>query len=175
MYFKDKSGFTLIEVLVVVVIIGVLAGVLLNVINVSRQKDIANDAVRVSTMEKLAQALESYVVSNGRTPVDTNSDFNPISAGDADAAELGRFITAWPTTNVAGQNYTYFRSSTTAYCVGVPMSAASTTYYKYIEPNSVSNVACKGKILKGCTNQCTSGGSGLSVTGCTTLENVSCS
>ncbi len=173
---KSESGLTLIELLLVIVIIAVLSGVLVNVIDVNKQRATANDAVRVSTMEKLVQALETFVVSNGRTPVDTNSDFNPISSGDADVAELGRFITAWPTTNVAGQNYTYFRSSATAYCLGVQMSSGSTTsYYKYIEPNSVSNAACKGKILKGCTNQCTSGGSGLSVTGCTTLENVSCS
>lgn len=47
-----KKGFTLIELLLVIAIIGILAGVVLAVINPTRQRQRANEAVGRSTLSK---------------------------------------------------------------------------------------------------------------------------
>lgn len=63
-------SFTLIELLIVVGVIGILSGAVLVVINPSKQRDKAADAVIFTTMGKLTTSLESYYAANFSYPTD---------------------------------------------------------------------------------------------------------
>lgn len=54
-----RKAFTLIELLIVIGIVGVISGTVLVVVNPTKQRDKANDAVMLATMEKLSLALEA--------------------------------------------------------------------------------------------------------------------
>lgn len=64
----NSSGFTLIELLIVIVIIGILAGVLIAVIDPSKQSNRARDAGVQAAINKVALATEGYVSAYGVAP-----------------------------------------------------------------------------------------------------------
>lgn len=83
-FLKDKrSGFTLIEILVVIGIIAVLAGVVLIAINPARQFRQARDTQRTSNVEAILNAIGQYIADNkGAVPagISTSTAQNISSA-----------------------------------------------------------------------------------------------
>ena len=65
-----KKGFTLIELMVVVLIIMLLAGVI--VVNVDTARKKARDAKRISDLSTVSAALENYYADNHAYPVADN-------------------------------------------------------------------------------------------------------
>jgi len=63
-----KKGFTLIEILLVVVIIGILAGAILRVINVKGVKGKATDALAKSQIQEIAKGVEAFYQLEGSYP-----------------------------------------------------------------------------------------------------------
>ncbi len=63
-----SDGFTLVELLIVIVIIGILAGVLIAVIDPSKQSNRARDAGVQAAINKVALATEGYVSAYGVAP-----------------------------------------------------------------------------------------------------------
>lgn len=59
---RDEGGFTLIEILVVILIIGILASIAIPVFLNQRQE--ANDAAAVSEATNISKAIETYFVNN---------------------------------------------------------------------------------------------------------------
>jgi prepilin-type N-terminal cleavage/methylation domain-containing protein len=62
---EKKKGFTLIELLIVIGIIAILAAAIIIAINPGQQFKQARNATRWSHMNSLANAVYSYVISNG--------------------------------------------------------------------------------------------------------------
>jgi prepilin-type N-terminal cleavage/methylation domain-containing protein len=65
---KQQKGFTLIELLIVIVIIGILAGVLIAIIDPTKQQNRARDANVQATMNKAVLATASFNSAYGRYP-----------------------------------------------------------------------------------------------------------
>lgn len=59
---SEESGFTLVEILVVILIIGILAAVAIPVF--LNQRKLANDAAAVSEANNIAKAMETYITNN---------------------------------------------------------------------------------------------------------------
>ena len=63
----NKKGFTLIEVLLVVVIIAILAGIVIVAINPGRQISQANNTQRQSDVKTVLDAVHQYAIDNRGT------------------------------------------------------------------------------------------------------------
>lgn len=63
---KNKSGFTLIEILVVVAIIGILVAIVTLNFNDARKK--SRDEIRKNELKTLQLAIETYKIQNGEYP-----------------------------------------------------------------------------------------------------------
>jgi general secretion pathway protein G len=99
---KKLTGFTLIEMLVVIGILGIIATVLFATINPVAQLQKANDAHRKSDLESLQRALELYYQDNGCYP---HAVSNEITINDGANCTNGTAV-AWGTSwQVNGQTY----------------------------------------------------------------------
>ena len=81
---RSQTGFTLIEMLIVIAIIGILIGLLLPVLAVARRK--ANEAATRAIMHNLMLALDNYKTDTGLYPIrpggsnkifDSGGGYNP--------------------------------------------------------------------------------------------------
>jgi prepilin-type N-terminal cleavage/methylation domain-containing protein len=68
MKFNIKSGFTLVELLVVIGVLGVLATGVLIAINPAEMLSRSRDSSRKSSLKQIGDALERYRVAAGRYP-----------------------------------------------------------------------------------------------------------
>lgn len=87
---RSQKGFTLVELLIVIVIIGILAGVLIAVINPTAQQNRARDAGVQATMNKVALAVEGFNSAYGRTPNDVEFIGAVQNAQDSGLAAPGK-------------------------------------------------------------------------------------
>lgn len=76
---KKDSGFTIIELLVVILVIGVLSGVLLGVVNSSGVRAKARDSQRKADLKKVQTALELYFADNRAYPTSGSASPGPYS------------------------------------------------------------------------------------------------
>lgn len=80
---QSRSGFTLVELLVVIAIIGLLS--VLSVIALGSAREKARDAKRISDMEKMQSVLELYFIGNNEYPVSPD----PVALGTGGTACFG--------------------------------------------------------------------------------------
>ena len=104
--FKNKKGFTLLEILLVVGIISILAGIVIIAINPSKQLADARNAQRKSDVLTILNAVYQYLLDPGHTVASLNEGTG-LSVGDVcssgtDAIDM--------TPDLVGDNATYLVS-----------------------------------------------------------------
>lgn len=67
---KQNKGFTIVELLIVIVVIGILAGLVITTYNGIQQK--ARNTERTTDLKTFQSQLEAYYANNGRYPTSTN-------------------------------------------------------------------------------------------------------
>ncbi|MBI4091368.1 prepilin-type N-terminal cleavage/methylation domain-containing protein [candidate division WWE3 bacterium] len=143
---KDfESGFTLLELLIVITVVSILAGILLQIVNPTLMRNRARDGVRAGNVAKISQTVEAYNAAEGSYPVDQTA--------------LNTYIQNWPTETGITYDYALTVENTKKVaCVSVVM-ATSANFFKYlsnyISPETAGGDASfAGKVLKDCANGC---------------------
>jgi prepilin-type N-terminal cleavage/methylation domain-containing protein len=152
----EDGGFTLIELMLVIVIIGILSAVIIGVINPLRIQNRAKDATVKSTMQKIALATSAYVSATGVIPSGSGmlnelmTSVTPVS-GCIDTTAACLFVVAgedlpstctastWNTTGTASCDYFYCGSASTDMdYAGCTYVSTSTNYYRIFARNYIS-------------------------------------
>jgi prepilin-type N-terminal cleavage/methylation domain-containing protein len=116
-----KSGFTLVELLIVIAIIGILASIGLSSFNSSQMK--SRDAKRKSDFQQIANALELYYNDKGQYPApvnDANGNFMGCGAGAITACSWGSLTLPFSNTTTG-----------TLYMTRLPADPSNNIHYYY--------------------------------------------
>lgn len=127
---KASAGFTLVELLIVISLIGILTGVTLSIINPKKQRQVAEDGVRQSNLQKYASGIEAYANANGNYPTTIAFDASTKIPTDI---EVATFISKIPKDEpTIGVVYPYWVAADNAsFGVYVYKTGSTTTCYKY--------------------------------------------
>ena len=93
----EKSGFTLVELLIVMTILVVLAIILVGIINPNALMGKANDSKRKSDLNKIRTAFEEFFSDKGRYPtINEINTWNRMSNCDKSIPDLKHYLRTWP-------------------------------------------------------------------------------
>lgn len=129
---RNKKGFTLIEVLLVIVIIAILAGIVIIAINPGRQISQANNTQRSSDVKAILDAVHQYAVENrGTMPTALTAVPTVVGSGAAQvdicADLVPTYMAAMPfDPTAAGAHYTSCLDYDTGYEASVDANSRAT-------------------------------------------------
>ncbi|MDX2776131.1 prepilin-type N-terminal cleavage/methylation domain-containing protein [Streptomyces caniscabiei] len=92
----SRQGFTIVELLIVIVVVAVLAAVSVSALNGTQQR--ARDTQRVHDMQTIVKALELYKIQTGTYP--PVHPTNQISGWEVSSINPGQFLSALKTSGV---------------------------------------------------------------------------
>jgi prepilin-type N-terminal cleavage/methylation domain-containing protein len=121
---RYKSGFTLVELLVVMAIIGILSVVTLANFSTSQAK--GRDAQRKSDLKQISIALEAYYADHGAYPVGTAGKI--MACGCATLTPCVYIACSWGGTS----NREFIDENNTVYMKEIPNDSVSSRQYYYV-------------------------------------------
>lgn len=122
-----SSGFTLVELLIVIAVIGILAGGIISIVNPVAQFQKAQDSRRKSDLSQIQKAFETFYQDNGKYPDAIDYKIKSLSDNNADnnAVEWGGpwlpYMGTLPKDPSSSKNYVYYS----------PVTSNGQTYYIY--------------------------------------------
>jgi len=120
---KQQPGFTIVELLIVIVVIGILAAI--TIVSFNGVQNRANDTVVQSDLAAIAKQFSLYYVDKGTYP---NSTSELIAAADPTAqprVQIKPSKSAYDTSQI---NFIYCFGNATQYAI-VAQSKSGTNYY----------------------------------------------
>jgi prepilin-type N-terminal cleavage/methylation domain-containing protein len=90
---NEQSGFTIVELLLVIVVIGILSGLILNTAQTAQKE--ANNAVQVRVASQYKTALKAYLTENGQYPNAGGSSYTCLGDKYTDNDSSGLEDCAW--------------------------------------------------------------------------------
>jgi prepilin-type N-terminal cleavage/methylation domain-containing protein len=138
---KVEAGFTLVELLIVIVIIGILAGLLIGIINPFRQQMRARDGVISSSFNKILMEVRSLAVADVTGVLDlpgcTSLTTNLGNISTSDTICTGNSTTGTATFSINGITgstgalsvfkYSYDNTANPkTFCLSVPLATDAT-------------------------------------------------
>lgn len=122
---RDSKGFTIVELLIVIVVIGILAALVITTFTGIQQK--ARDTERQTDIKALQGQVEAYYAQKGNYP--TRTDVNS---------------SAWRTDNMKGLDKDALKDpKNVADADGTLAAAVSTTQYRY-DVLTTADASCEG-------------------------------
>ena len=88
---QSKSGFTLLEILLVVGIIAILTGIVIIAINPSKQLATVRNTERVSDLKQINNALQQYYIDHNRYPSSLLGSLTEVCATGASSSPAAGF------------------------------------------------------------------------------------
>ena len=76
---KSTTGFTIVELLIVIVVIGILAAITIVAFSGIQQR--ARDSDRKSDISNLVKAMSLWSIQESKTPLETNAGYNNTGQG----------------------------------------------------------------------------------------------
>jgi prepilin-type N-terminal cleavage/methylation domain-containing protein len=142
---KKNKGFTLLEILLVIVAIGILAAIVLVAINPNRQIAQARNTVRQADINTIQKAVEQYLIENGSYPSSISTTPGYICNTGTEQVN--------GSTNCSGR--VDLRELVPTYLAGIPKdpqdTGTNTGYMVAINPDnnkvSISAVQAEGKAI----------------------------
>lgn len=120
-----QSGFTIVELLIVIVVIAILAAITIVAYNGIQQR--ARDSDRTADITAVQKALELYRVDNGNYP-SVGTDNTGYNLSTLAAALIPTYISSLPNDpNTSLTNYQYVRGSVASGSYGIRISYETRT------------------------------------------------
>ncbi len=125
---QHSKGVTLIELLLVVSLIGIISAVTVGVVNVSKQKEFAEEANIRSSMVKVCSAIKTYGEAEATTVPsypDDGDNGNPLDVTATTADIAAFYLDRWP------EDFVYTtQAPNSVFSVHVEQSASPGIYWK---------------------------------------------
>lgn len=96
-YISSRQGFTIVELLIVIVVVAVLATVSVSAFNGTQQR--ARDTQRVQDMQTIVKALELYKTQHGSYPA-ASTGSNTTNSWEVSSKNPSQFLSALKTSGV---------------------------------------------------------------------------
>jgi general secretion pathway protein G len=107
MHIQTQKGFTVVELLVVIVVIGLLAAI--TIVSYTSIQQRSRDETRTSNIRDVQKALEKYRADNGMYP-SVGSDNTGYALTALDTALVPKYLDSIPV-NPSGSAYQYVRGA----------------------------------------------------------------
>lgn len=124
---NNQSGFTLVELLVVVAILGLLSTIVMTSLTGARKK--ARDARRVADLRQINTAIQFYINDNGHAPYVGTLNCQSSNSGDSSCSQVNEVVSG---------SWTQLENDLSAYIEKLPVDPCGikcyspSNYYSYV-------------------------------------------